>query len=161
MLQADSAGRVRLKLIVRIGHFSCLQSREIITIGKSRSHLSDKSGIGMLLREVLFVVQAGSERMLGNLRFLYLTTIIQVFIFDYGQISKRRTFENLGFLKLKFSYLTMGEYRKLGCLKIWDFQKSSFFSYFTTGENRKVEFIKVGEKIQGIRDIWVFDLAEK
>ena len=57
MLQAGSDGRVRLKLIVRIGDFSDLQSREIITIlvilvGKSRSHLSD---IGMLLKSRLHV----------------------------------------------------------------------------------------------------------
>ena len=33
--------------------------------------------------------------------------VIQVFVFDYKRISKRRMFENLGFLKSKFSYLTM------------------------------------------------------
>ena len=47
MLQADSAGRVRLKLIVR--DFSNLQPREVITMlailfGKSSSHLSKKIG---------------------------------------------------------------------------------------------------------------------
>ena len=46
-LQADSAGTVRLKLTVRIGDFSDLQSQEIITVlailfGSSRSHLSKK-----------------------------------------------------------------------------------------------------------------------
>ena len=42
MLQADSAGRVRLNLIVR--DFSDLQPREDLEIlsGKSRSHLSKK-----------------------------------------------------------------------------------------------------------------------
>ena len=45
MLQADSVGRVRLKLIVR--DFSDLQPQEVITIlailfGKSRSRLSKK-----------------------------------------------------------------------------------------------------------------------
>ena len=51
MLQADSAGRVRLKLIVR--DFSDLQPREVITIlailfGKSHSHFSKKSAVTYL-----------------------------------------------------------------------------------------------------------------
>ena len=50
ILQADSAGRVRLKLI---RDFSDLQPREVITIlailfGKSRSHLSKKSAMTYL-----------------------------------------------------------------------------------------------------------------
>ena len=61
---------------------------------------------------------------------------IQVFVFDYGQISTRRMFENLRFQTSNFSYLTTGEYRKVG-------------------------FIKVGEKIsRDIGDIRVFDLAK-
>ena len=47
MLQADSTGRVGLKLIVKIIDFSDLQSQEFIMIidilfGKSHSHLSEK-----------------------------------------------------------------------------------------------------------------------
>ena len=46
-LQADSAGRVRLKLVTRMGDFSDLQLQEIIMIlailyGRSHSHLSEK-----------------------------------------------------------------------------------------------------------------------
>ena len=63
MVQADSAGRVRLKLIVR--DFSDLQPREAITIlatlfGESRSHLPKKSALTYLqqiahkTRELLF-----------------------------------------------------------------------------------------------------------
>ena len=44
-------------------------------------------------------------------------------------------FENLGFLKSKFSIFTIGEYRKHGL------------------------FIKVGERIRNIRDIRVIDLV--
>ena len=60
--------------------------------------------------------------------------MIQVFVFYYKQISKRRMFENLGFLKSKFSYFTIGKYRKDGCLKIyrgisktWMFENLKFF----------------------------------
>ena len=43
---------------------------------------------------------------------------IQVFVFDYRQISTRRTFENLRFETSNFSYLTTGEYRKVGFIKV-------------------------------------------
>ena len=45
--------------------------------------------------------------------------MIQVFIFDYKRILKRRMSENLEFLKSKLSYLTIDKYRKDGCLKIY------------------------------------------
>ena len=44
--------------------------------------------------------------------------LILMFIFGYRQISKRRMFVNLGLLKSKFSYLTIGKYRKVGFIKI-------------------------------------------
>ena len=47
-------------------------------------------------------------------------TEIQVFVFGHRQISKRWMFGNLRFLKSKFSYLTVGEYPKDGCLEILD-----------------------------------------
>ena len=71
--------------------------------------------------------------------------MIQVFVFDYRPISKRWVFGNHGFLKSKFSYLTIGQYQKDRCLQISDFSKSNF-SYLTMGENWKVGFIKAGEK---------------
>ena len=48
--------------------------------------------------------------------------LILMFIFSYRQISKRRMFVNLGFLKSKFSCLTIGKYRQDGRLKISDFK---------------------------------------
>ena len=78
----------------------------------------------------------------------------------YRLISKRRVFGNLGFLKSKFSYLTIGQYRREGYLQISDFSKSKF-SYLTIGENWKMGFIKAGEKKSAIsEDIReVFNLA--
>ena len=45
-------------------------------------------------------------------------------------------------LRFKFSYLTIGKYRKDGRLEISDF----LFLYLTISEYRKVRFMKVGEK---------------
>ena len=61
-------------------------------------------------------------------------------------ILKRQMFKNLRFLKSKFSYLTIGEYLKVRCVKILDFEIQVFI-YLTIGENRKVRFMKVGEII--------------
>ena len=63
ILQANSVGRVRVKLIVR--DFSDLQPRDVITIlailsGKSRSHLSKKSMVTYLKQ----IVHKASELLL-------------------------------------------------------------------------------------------------
>ena len=72
-------------------------------------------------------------------------------------------FENLGFLKSKFSYLTIDKYRKDECLKIYRriskiqmFENLSFLLskllHFTIGENQKIGFLKVGEKVSIISE---------
>ena len=72
-------------------------------------------------------------------------------------------FENLGFLKSKFSCLTRDKYRKDECLKIYRrisktriFENLSFLlsklSYVTIGENRGIGFLKVGEKVSTISE---------
>ena len=93
-------------------------------------------------------------------------------------------FVNLGFLKSKFSYLTIGEYRKGGCLKplilntqvfIFDYGRISkrrmfenlgfaamqVFFCLTVGENRKVWFIKVGDKKSAISETSAFSTWPK
>ena len=52
--------------------------------------------------------------------------LILMFIFGYRQISKRRMFVDLGFLKSKFSYSTTGKYRQDGRLKISHFKHPTF-----------------------------------
>ena len=70
-------------------------------------------------------------------------------------------FQNLGFLKSKFSCLTVGEYRENGCLNISDFVNPSFLENQKARlRNQKARLIKVGgEKICDIQDIHVFDLV--
>ena len=137
MLQADSVGRVRLKLIVR--DFSDLlnhgrSSRFLRSYFENRVHVCRKNRC----RDIFKADSAQSKRTTflpkrkwhktrkawGMSRNNQLTQIkvfcdlktdvwksqtlnIQVFVFDYRRISKTQIFENLWFLKSKFSIFTI------------------------------------------------------
>ena len=68
-------------------------------------------------------------------------------------------FVNLGFLKSKFSYLTISEYRQDGCLKISDFKHPTFvFDYRRILTSRIYKGWR--KNIRDIQDIRVFDLPK-
>ena len=107
MLQANWAGKVRLKLIVRIGDSSNLESHERLSrflISYLEDHIRicrKKSRTYSKLEPKRSVQNSTSKRGISRLRHILEDTPgdteIHVFVFDHSrhrQISKRRTFGN-------------------------------------------------------------------
>ena len=120
MLQPNSAGRVRLKLIVRIADFSNLQSQEIITslgilFGRSHSDLLEKN-LGTTLNltpkvliKNLGTVQNSTPKHVACPEYVIYWKVSQVILRSIGKYQKDGHLEISGFLKTMFSYLTVGD----------------------------------------------------
>ena len=120
MLQADPAGRVRLKLIVRTEIFPISNHRRLSRF--LRSYLEDRiricqKNLGTTLNmtpEVvtknLGTVQNSTPKHVACPEYVMYWKIPQVILRSMGKYRTDRCIEISDFLKTKFSYLTIGEY---------------------------------------------------